>query len=362
MRVDVLDPGPDVEPVVVLLGPLVGVERLAVAERPLALALAADGGAVRGGSGAGDTGRTSFGYEDAQIDDGEGAPGGPAPGREPRAQGWVQRVSRPADSTCRTHASDRRADARRAASRWRSRAQPDRPQASVTRTSTIRTPRVARAAPMPRTPADRTCPRTVTTGGPIRHRWTDVRSHLPADLLATCWRLIAGTTSICFDYRVTGLAAEAAFFALVSLPPLRSGSSAASAHREPPPPDTLDRPRVHHRRGEPVAPAGTVVDVVAPLLDSVMNAGRLPDHLSPAWPSCCGPARAGSTSTSTRSRSCTASTGSGTSSRPASFPSALPRLILVVLVLLPLLASALTSRRVSASAAGASTGVLYCRS
>ena len=38
VRVDVLDPGPDVERVVVLLGPLVGVERLAVAERPLALA------------------------------------------------------------------------------------------------------------------------------------------------------------------------------------------------------------------------------------------------------------------------------------------------------------------------------------
>ena len=36
--VDVLDPGPDVERVVVLLGLLVGVERLAVAERPLALA------------------------------------------------------------------------------------------------------------------------------------------------------------------------------------------------------------------------------------------------------------------------------------------------------------------------------------
>ena len=38
VRVDVLDPGPDVERVVVLLDPLVGVERLAVAERPLTLA------------------------------------------------------------------------------------------------------------------------------------------------------------------------------------------------------------------------------------------------------------------------------------------------------------------------------------
>ena len=37
VRVDGLDPGPDVEAVVVLLGALVRVQRLAVAERPLAL-------------------------------------------------------------------------------------------------------------------------------------------------------------------------------------------------------------------------------------------------------------------------------------------------------------------------------------
>ena len=43
LGVDVLDPGADVEPVVVLLDLLVGVERLAVAERPLALAALALG-------------------------------------------------------------------------------------------------------------------------------------------------------------------------------------------------------------------------------------------------------------------------------------------------------------------------------
>jgi membrane protein len=37
------------------------------------------------------------------------------------------------------------------------------------------------------------------------------------------WRLIKGTTAICFRYRVTGLAAEAGFFALLSLPPLLLG-------------------------------------------------------------------------------------------------------------------------------------------
>jgi membrane protein len=37
------------------------------------------------------------------------------------------------------------------------------------------------------------------------------------------WRLTRETTAICFRYRVTGLAAEAGFFALLSLPPLVLG-------------------------------------------------------------------------------------------------------------------------------------------
>ena len=37
------------------------------------------------------------------------------------------------------------------------------------------------------------------------------------------WRLTKETTAICFRYRVTGLAAEAGFFALLSLPPLVLG-------------------------------------------------------------------------------------------------------------------------------------------
>jgi membrane protein len=37
------------------------------------------------------------------------------------------------------------------------------------------------------------------------------------------WRLIRETTAVCFRYRVTGLAAEAGFFALLSLPPLLLG-------------------------------------------------------------------------------------------------------------------------------------------
>jgi membrane protein len=36
----------------------------------------------------------------------------------------------------------------------------------------------------------------------------------------TTWRVVAATIGACFRYRVTGLAAEAAFFAILSLPPL----------------------------------------------------------------------------------------------------------------------------------------------
>jgi membrane protein len=39
----------------------------------------------------------------------------------------------------------------------------------------------------------------------------------------TAWRLVVSTVGICFRNRVTGLAAEAAFFALLSLPPLIFG-------------------------------------------------------------------------------------------------------------------------------------------
>ena len=44
--------------------------------------------------------------------------------------------------------------------------------------------------------------------------------HSVVGLLHTGWRLLADTVVRCFKYRVTGLAAEAAFFAILSLPPL----------------------------------------------------------------------------------------------------------------------------------------------
>ncbi|MFT4165324.1 MAG: YihY/virulence factor BrkB family protein [Microlunatus sp.] len=50
-----------------------------------------------------------------------------------------------------------------------------------------------------------------------------VRDRIPPQLrlrLSQVWEVISRTISICFRYRVTGLAAEAAFFAVLSLPPL----------------------------------------------------------------------------------------------------------------------------------------------
>ncbi|HEX4698788.1 MAG TPA: YihY/virulence factor BrkB family protein [Actinomycetes bacterium] len=45
----------------------------------------------------------------------------------------------------------------------------------------------------------------------------------PARVWAVVWRLTRETAAVCFRYRVTGLAAEAGFFALLSLPPLVLG-------------------------------------------------------------------------------------------------------------------------------------------
>jgi membrane protein len=94
----------------------------------------------------------------------------------------------------------------------------------------------------------------------------------------TCWRLIAGTTSICFKYRVTGLASEAAFFALVSLPPLLLGvigSIGLIANRLPA--ETLNelRVRILDAASQVLQPS-VVQSTVEPLLDSVMRPAGFP--------------------------------------------------------------------------------------
>ena len=100
----------------------------------------------------------------------------------------------------------------------------------------------------------------------------------PQGFWRTCWRLITGTTAICFRYRVTGLASEAAFFALVSLPPLFLGIVYAIgliASRLPP--DTLLelRLRILDAAGQVLQPE-VVQSTVAPLLDSVISGAGFP--------------------------------------------------------------------------------------
>ena len=53
-----------------------------------------------------------------------------------------------------------------------------------------------------------------TSAGSVADRWS------LAHLRQTLWRIIVSTVATCLRYRVTGLAAEAAFFAILSLPPL----------------------------------------------------------------------------------------------------------------------------------------------
>ncbi|MFG2531089.1 YihY/virulence factor BrkB family protein [Streptomyces sp. NPDC048516] len=95
------------------------------------------------------------------------------------------------------------------------------------------------------------------------------------------WLLLKDTVNSCMRYRVTGLAAEAAFWSLLSLPPLILGllgvlgyTNAWIGH------DTLDSVRRHI-----LGAAGTVLsakgvnEIARPLLDDVFT-GRRPDVIS----------------------------------------------------------------------------------
>src|SRR3954451_10592996 len=97
----------------------------------------------------------------------------------------------------------------------------------------------------------------------------------PRGVLATSRRLFTGTVGICFRHRVTGLAAEAAFFALVSLPPLALGVVGAIGALAP----HLPADTVEHVRRSLLDASGTVLNqttidhTVAPLLKDVLSGG-----------------------------------------------------------------------------------------
>ena len=91
------------------------------------------------------------------------------------------------------------------------------------------------------------------------------------------WQLVRSTTAAAFRYRVTGLAAEAAFFALLSLPPLVIGLVGTMGHFR----GALGEPTITEIRSWVIDKAhsvltGPAVDsVVVPLIDDVIQGGRV---------------------------------------------------------------------------------------
>lgn len=93
----------------------------------------------------------------------------------------------------------------------------------------------------------------------------------------TVRRLVAGTVSSCFRYRVTGLAAEAAFFAILSLPPLvfgLAGTIGFIADRFDVAQVDVLKDRVLDLASQALTPS-TVDQVIAPTLDDVLGGGRI---------------------------------------------------------------------------------------
>jgi membrane protein len=96
------------------------------------------------------------------------------------------------------------------------------------------------------------------------------------------WKLVTQTVGTCLRYRVTGLAAEAAFFAILSLPPLIFGLAGsigfiASQYFEV---ETIDdiKLQIAALAGRALT-AESVTDVIVPTLNQVLDGGR-PDVIS----------------------------------------------------------------------------------
>lgn len=97
----------------------------------------------------------------------------------------------------------------------------------------------------------------------------------------TAWLLLKDTVNSCMEYRVTGLAAEAAFFTLLSLPPLLLGLIGLLGYVDA----WTDTHTVLTIRDNILDASGTVLsergvnEVARPLLDDVVEGGR-PDVIS----------------------------------------------------------------------------------
>lgn len=111
-------------------------------------------------------------------------------------------------------------------------------------------------------------------GGSARLR---LANRLPTDgPLARVWRVIAGTLKSALDYRLTGLAAEGAFFGVLSLPPLLFGVAGTVGFLV----QTLEVGKITELRSEILLLArqflagDVVTEVIAPTLDDVLAGGR----------------------------------------------------------------------------------------
>lgn len=111
-------------------------------------------------------------------------------------------------------------------------------------------------------------------GASVRVR---LANRLPTDgPLARVWGVIAGTLRSALDYRLTGLAAEGAFFGVLSLPPLLFGLAGTVGFLV----QTLDVGKITELRSELLLLArqfvsgDVIAEVIAPTLDDVLSGGR----------------------------------------------------------------------------------------
>ncbi len=97
-----------------------------------------------------------------------------------------------------------------------------------------------------------------------------------ANLREAVWRVVVGTVGVCLRNRVTGLAAEAAFFAVLSLPPLIFALAGSIGYVF----EQFSDSQIAEVRGTVVSIASqaltpqTVDSIITPTLDEVFRGGR----------------------------------------------------------------------------------------
>jgi len=103
---------------------------------------------------------------------------------------------------------------------------------------------------------------------PTLTRWQGLRAQV--------WRLVVATTGSCMRYRVTGLAAEAAFFAVLSVPPLIFALAGAVGYvsSQFSPADIADVRSAILDLASRGLTEKAVNDIITPTLNSVLRGGR----------------------------------------------------------------------------------------